>query len=55
METKMITIPFDVELAKEIQAGAKPGKIITRCKNSLLGYGERDELPLYNTCKGREV
>ncbi|WP_368336995.1 hypothetical protein [Parabacteroides merdae] len=30
METKMITIPFDVELAKEIQAGAKPGKIITK-------------------------
>ena len=30
METKMITIPFDVELAKEIQAGTKPGKITTR-------------------------
>ena len=30
METKMITIPFDVELAKEIQAGIKPGKITSR-------------------------
>ena len=30
METKMITIPFDVELAKEIQAGTKPGKITSR-------------------------
>lgn len=30
METKMITIPFEVELAKEIQAGTKPGKIVTR-------------------------
>ena len=30
METKMITIPFDVELAKEIQAGTKPGKIVIR-------------------------
>ena len=26
----MITIPFDVELAKEIQAGTKPGKITSR-------------------------
>ena len=26
----MITIPFEVELAKEIQAGTKPGKITTR-------------------------
>lgn len=30
METKMITIPFEVELAKEIQTGTKPGKIVTR-------------------------
>lgn len=30
METKMITIPFDVELAKKIQIGTKPGKIVTR-------------------------
>ena len=30
METKMITIPFEVELAKEIQAGIKPGKITSR-------------------------
>lgn len=30
METKMITIPFEVELAKKIQAGTKPGKIVTR-------------------------
>lgn len=30
METKMITIPFEVELAKEIQAGTKPGKITSR-------------------------
>lgn len=30
MEQKMTTIPFDVELAKEIQAGTKPGKITTR-------------------------
>lgn len=30
METKMITIPFEVELAKEIQAGTKPGKIVIR-------------------------
>ena len=30
METKMITIPFEVELAKEIQAGTKHGKIVTR-------------------------
>ena len=30
METKMITIPFDVERAKKIQAGEEPGKIVTR-------------------------
>ena len=30
MEQKMITIPFDVELAKEIQAGTRPGKIVIR-------------------------
>ena len=30
METKMITIPFEVELAKEIQAETKPGKIVIR-------------------------
>ena len=30
METKMITIPFEVELAKKIQAGTKPGKIVIR-------------------------
>ena len=30
METKMITIPFEVELTKEIQAGTKPGKIVIR-------------------------
>lgn len=30
METKMITIPFDVERAKRIQAGEEPGKIVTR-------------------------
>ena len=30
METKMITMAFDVELAKEIQAGTKPGKIVIR-------------------------
>ena len=30
METKMITIPFDLELAKKIQAGEHPGKIVTR-------------------------
>lgn len=29
METKMITIPFDVERAKKIQAGEEPGKITT--------------------------
>ena len=30
METKMITLPFEVELAKKIQAGEEPGKIVTR-------------------------
>ena len=30
METKMITIPFEVEKAKKIQAGEEPGKIVTR-------------------------
>lgn len=30
METKMITIPFDLELAKKIQAGEHPGKITTK-------------------------
>ena len=30
METKMVTIPFDVERAKKIQAGEEPGKIVTR-------------------------
>lgn len=30
MEQKMITIPFDVELAKKIQAGEYPGKIMTK-------------------------
>ena len=30
METKMITIPFNVERAKKIQAGEEPGKIVTR-------------------------
>ena len=30
MEQKMTTIPFDVELAKKIQAGEHPGKIVTR-------------------------
>lgn len=30
METKMITISFEVELAKKIQAGEEPGKIVTR-------------------------
>ena len=30
METKMITIPFDVERAKKIQAGEEPGKVVTR-------------------------
>ena len=30
MEQKMITIPFDVELAKKIQAGEHPGKVVTR-------------------------
>lgn len=30
MEQKMITIPFEVELAKKIQAGTKPGKIVIR-------------------------
>ena len=30
METNMITIPFDVERAKKIQAGEEPGKIVTR-------------------------
>ena len=30
METKMITIPFDLERAKRIQAGEEPGKIVTR-------------------------
>ncbi len=30
METKMITIPFDVERAKKIQAGEEPGKITIR-------------------------
>ena len=30
METKMITIPFDVERAKKIQAGEELGKIVTR-------------------------
>ena len=29
METKMITIPFEVEKAKKIQAGELPGKIVT--------------------------
>lgn len=29
MEEKMITIPFEVELAKKIQAGELPGKIVT--------------------------
>lgn len=30
MEQKMITIPFEVEKAKKIQAGEEPGKIVTR-------------------------
>ena len=30
MEQKMTTIPFDVELAKKIQAGEHPGKITTK-------------------------
>ena len=30
METKMITIPFEVERAKRIQAGEEPGKITIR-------------------------
>ena len=30
METKMITIPFDVERAKRIQAGEELGKVVTR-------------------------
>lgn len=30
METKMITIPFDVERAKKIQAGEELGKVVTR-------------------------
>lgn len=30
METQMITIPFEVEKAKRIQAGEEPGKIVTR-------------------------
>ena len=30
METKMITIPFDVERAKRIQAGKELGKVVTR-------------------------
>ena len=30
METKMITIPFDVERAKKIQAGEEPGNITIR-------------------------
>ena len=30
MEQKMITIPFEVELAKKIQAGEEPGKVVTR-------------------------
>lgn len=30
MEQKMITIPFDIELAKKIQEGEYPGKIVTR-------------------------
>ena len=29
MEQKMITIPFDVERAKRIQAGEEPGKVVT--------------------------
>ena len=36
MEQKMITIPFEVEKAKKIQAGELPGKIVTRC-----GYNVR--------------
>lgn len=33
METKMITLPFEVELAKKIQAGELPGKIVTEDGN----------------------
>lgn len=35
METKMITIPFDIERAKRIQAGEEPGKITIRDERSV--------------------
>ena len=31
METKMITIPFDLRRAEKITSGVEPGKIVTRC------------------------
>ena len=44
METKMITIPFDVERAKKIQAGEEPGKIVTRegCNVRIVCWDVRD-------------
>lgn len=61
MEQKMITIPFDVKLAKEINNGTKPGKIVTRNgKNVRIICWDRNSIDcpivaLYTGDSNREI
>ena len=58
METKMITIPFDLERAKRIQAGEEPGKIVTRTgSNARIICWDKvdDEFPIVTLIKDDNI
>ena len=54
----MITIPFDLERAKRIQAGEEPGKIVTRTgSNARIIYWDKvgDEFPIVALIKDDNI